>query len=196
MPAITLHGEFVDLVPLRPAHAALTLRWRHSDRAVHLNRGAATVEQQAAWIVSRPASEYNFVIALKDGRAVGTVSLTGIDLQHRHGEPGRFLIGEEAAVRGVPAAVEAMKLLYGLCFDTLGLVRVHGNIAEANLAMMKWQKFLGMKEEGRWRRHFFIDGRFQDAVLFAMLDDEYRSTALPRMNALIAAARPRQPLPA
>ena len=73
MPALTLNGEFVDLVPLTPAHAALTFAWRQGQRAANLNRGAATVAQQAAWIAGRPDAEYNFVIRLKDGREVGMV---------------------------------------------------------------------------------------------------------------------------
>ncbi len=46
-----------------------------------------------------------------------------------------------------------------------------------------------MVEEGRLRRHLFIDGAWQDAVCLGLLDEEYRSVSLPRMNALISAAR-------
>jgi len=191
MPALTLHGEFVDLRPLVPDDAALTLRWRMDERAANLNRGAETVAQQAAWIAGRPASEYNFVICLKDGRGVGMVSVSNINPVNLHCEPGRFLIGEADAVRGIPVAVEAMKLVYELVFEQLGLQRVFGTIVSNNTLMMKWQKFLGMKEEGRMRRHYFINGQFQDAVMFGMLVEEFRAEALPRMNALIAAARPR-----
>ena len=189
MPNLTLKGEFVDLVPLGVEHASLTFAWRQSERAAKLNRSAPSVELQTAWIASRPASEFNFIIALKDGHAVGMVSVIGIDTLHRHCEPSRFLIGDEAAVRGIPVAVEAMKLVYALIFDELKLSRVFGHMASDNLLMMKWQRFLGMKEEGRLRRHYFINGHFQDAVLFGMLDEEYRSQALPRMNSLIAAGR-------
>ncbi len=185
----TLEGEFVNLRPLTPDDAALTFRWRQSERAANLHRGAQSIEQQAAWLASRPASEYNFIIVLKNGLPVGMVSVSGIDKVHRHAEPGRFLIGDEDAVRGIPAAVEAMKLVYGLVFDELKLLRVYGTIASDNVLMMKWQKFLGMKEEGRLRNHYFLNGHFQDAVMVGMLADEYRNIALPRMNALIAAGR-------
>ncbi len=186
---ITLKGEFVNLRPLTPDDAALTFRWRQSDRAANLNRGAQTVEEQAAWLASRPPSEYNFIIVLKSGTPVGMVSVSGIDMVHRHAEPGRFLIGDEEAVRGIPAAVEAMKLVYELVFDELQLLRVYGTIAAANGLMMKWQTFLGMREEGRLRNHYFLNGHFQDAVMVGMLADEYRKIALPRMNSLIAAGR-------
>jgi diamine N-acetyltransferase len=186
---LTLQGEFVDLRPLQPEDAALTLGWRQSARAANLNRGAQTVAQQAAWIASRPAAEYNFIIALKSGEAVGTLSLVDIEPEHRRAEPGRFLIGEEEAVRGIPVAAEAMKLLYALAFDQLELLRVHGHVASENVQMIKWQKFLGMREEGRLRQHLFINGRFQDAVMIGMLVQEYREVALPRLNAMIAAGR-------
>lgn len=187
----TLRGEFVDLRPLVPEDAEMTLRWRQGVRAANLNQGATTVEQQRAWIAGRPAAEYNFIIQLKSGTPVGMVSVAGVDTTHRHCEPGRFLIGNEDAVRGIPAAVEAMKLVYELVFDQLQLLRVWGTIASDNVLMIKWQKFLGMKEEGRLRRHYYINGHFQDAVMFGMLADEYRTNALPRMNALIAAGRSR-----
>jgi len=181
----TLLGVFVDLRPLVAGDAEATLRWRQSERARLLNRGAATVEQQAAWIAGRPASEHNFIITLKDGRAVGALSLVGIDAGNRHAESARFLIGEEAAVRGIPAAVEAMKLLYQHAFDTLGLTRIFGTIAAGNKRMITWQKFLGMREEGRMRRHYLLNGAYQDAVMLGLLEDEYRNDALPRMDAMI-----------
>jgi RimJ/RimL family protein N-acetyltransferase len=189
VPALTLCGEFIDLVPLTTAHAAITLAWRQSQRAANLNQGSATVDQQAAWIAARPNAEYNFIIRLKRGKEVGMLSVTGIDPVHSHCEPGRFLIGDEAAVRGVPAAAEAMKLVYDLVFERLGLQRAYGTVASDNTLMIKWQKFMGMTEEGRLRRHFYINGRFQDAVCLGILAEEYRNRALPRMNSLIAAAR-------
>lgn len=186
---VKLEGEFVTLRMMRADDAAQTFAWRQADRARLLNAGAATVEQQAAWIASRPASEYNFIIELKDGRAIGMLSLVGINQVNRHAETGRFLIGDEAAAQGVPAAVEAMKLLYQFAFDQLDLVRLHGTVASGNPLMVKWQKYLGMKEEGRMRSHYFIDGKWQDAVILGLLVEEARAQSYPRMNALITAAR-------
>jgi diamine N-acetyltransferase len=183
-----LRGDFVTLRPLRVADAELTFGWRSAQRARFLNAGAQTVQEQADWIAGRPDSEFNFVIELTDGRPVGMLSLTAVDHANRRGEPGRFLIGDEAAVHGVPAAVEAMQLLYRLAFDELGLVRLCGIVVAGNTLMTKWQKFLGMREEGRLRNHFFMDGRFHDGIYLGLLVEDYRTTTLPRMNALIAAA--------
>ena len=188
-----LHGEFVVLRPLRIEDAALTHQWRLSDRAQHLNGAAASVEDQARWIAARPAGEFNYVIQLKDGAPIGMLSLVNIDMDNRRAESARFLIGDETAARGVPAAVEAMKLLYELAFDRLGLERVHGIVAEPNHLMVKWQKFLGMKEEGRFRRHFLMDGEFQDAIALSLLADEHRAVARLRMLGLIKLGRSGHP---
>ncbi len=181
-----LHGQYVVLRPLRVDDAELTLTWRLSDRAALLNTGALSVAEQAEWIASRPKTELNFVIQLRSGQPVGMLSLVAIDEVNRRAEPARFLIGEPDAVRGLPVAVESMKLLYQLAFDQLKLKKIHGTVVDDNRLMLKWHKYLGMKEEGRLRQHYFIGGRFRDAICVGMLEDEYRTVALPRMNALIA----------
>jgi RimJ/RimL family protein N-acetyltransferase len=180
-----IHGHHVTLRPLVAEDAALTLAWRLSDRTTYLNRGAGTLAEQVAWIESRPPNERNFVIELRSGTPVGMVSLIAIDPANRRAEPARFLIGEPDAVRGIPVAVEAMQLIYALAFDELHLQRVYGTVASDNRLMIKWQRSFGMQEEGRLRRHLFLDGRFQDAVCLGLLEEEYRAVALPRMNALI-----------
>jgi diamine N-acetyltransferase len=198
----TLEGRHVRLRRLRVEDAALTLRWRSSERAALLNRGAETVEAQAAWIASRGGRELNFVIELRDARPVGMLSLVDVDLVHGRAEPARFLIGEPAAVEGVPAAVEAMLLLYELAFERLGLRRLYGTVASGNPLMLKWQKYLGMREEGRLRAHLLLDGRIQDAVCLGLLAEEWRAVARPRMRALVLAgtggapAAARSPSPA
>ena len=184
-----LAGEFVTLRALREADAELTLGWRLSDRAALLNPGARTVEEQAAWIRTRPGNEFNFVIDLAGGRPVGMLSLVNVDTHNLHGESARFLIGDEEAVKGIPAAVEAMKLLYEFAFGPLGLERVWGLVVSENRGMAKWQRYLGMVEEGRLRRHYHFHGEFQDAIVLGILADEFAAKARPRMEALIAAGR-------
>ena len=186
-----LEGEFIRLRPLQVSDAVLTYQWRHAARAKYLNKAASSILDQAKWIESRPTSEQNFIIELNSGLPVGMISLVNIDHVNHHAESSRFLIVDEEAVKGIPAAVESMKLLYELAFDELNLVRISGIVAENNSLMIKWQKYLGMKEEGRLRKHLYQDGQYIDAVCLGVLVDEYRKITAPRMNVLIAAARQR-----
>lgn len=184
-----LQGIFVDLRPLAEGDAAITCNWRAAERARHLNQGAQTPEDQARWIASRPQSEHNFIIQLKSGQPVGMLSLVDVDNRNSRAETGRFLIGEEGVVKGQPVAVEAMALLYDFAFNDLGLVRLYGTIAASNTLMIKWQKFLGMKQEGVLRNHYRIGGEFQDAVAMGILEDEYRTVFLARAKVLMAAGK-------
>lgn len=181
-----LQGQYVVLRPLRIEDAELTLRWRRGARGRLLNPGAASLFEQTRWIAARPKGEFNFIVELRSGQPVGMLSLINIDNVNRRAEPARFLIGEPDSIRGMPVAIEAMLLLYELVFDHLDLRRVYGTVAADNRLMVKWQKYLGMKEEGRLRQHYFLDGRVQDAVCLGMLEEEYREIALPRMRALVA----------
>jgi diamine N-acetyltransferase len=185
----SLKGEFVRLRPLDILDAEITCRWRNDTRAVYLNRTAESTESQARWIESRPTGEFNFVIELKSGQPVGMLSLLNLDLANRHAESGRFLIGDENAAKGAPVAAEAMKLLYQLAFETLNLHRIHGLVNAQNTLMIKWQKYLGMREEGRLREHYWTPTGFADAVALGLLEKDYRAMTLPRMNGLIALGR-------
>lgn len=185
---ITLRGTHVVLRPLAIGDAAMTFAWRQGARASHLNRPPATISDQEQWIARRPTSEYNFIIERLDQRPVGMISLTNIDRAHLHAMPGRFLIGDATAVHGVPAAAEAMALVLALAFDKLGMHRIHGTIASDNGLMIKWQKHIGLREEGRLRDHYYIGGHYQDAVCMGLLVDEYRSLTAPRLAALVRMA--------
>ena len=187
-----LTGKYVYLRPLTPDDADTTQRWRTSGRAFLLNKGAQSVAEQRTWIRSREkyvetGAEYNFIQVLTHtGQQVGMISLVGVDLVHRHAEPAHLLIGEEDAVKGMPVAFEATKLIYQLAFDTLGLHRVYGPIASGNKGMLRYHLNLGMTEEGRQRDHYFLNGKWHDAVLVGMLEDEYHAVALPKLNRMIA----------
>ena len=81
-----------------------------------------------------------------------------------------------------------MKLLYHVAFDQLGLHRVYGSVIEDNPRMLKKQKYLGMRVEGRLREHILINDRLQDVIIVGILESEFREVALPRMAGLIALA--------
>ncbi len=188
-----LNGKFINLRLIESDDALITFNWRSSERASLLNGGAKTVNDQKEWIKSRPKNEFNFIIELKNKSPVGMLSLINLNIINKNAETARFLIGDEDAVKGVPAAVEAMKLIYGFAFDDLNLVRLYGTVASENSLMVKWQKYLGMKEEGRMRNHYFINDNWQDAIVLGLLVDEYRTQSLPRMNALMSVSS-RNPL--
>jgi RimJ/RimL family protein N-acetyltransferase len=180
-----LEGKYINLRKLASSDAEKTFKWRHSSRANLLNKGAESVEGQRKWIESRSDSEINFMIELKNSTQVGMISLIAINLINKNAESARFLIGEEEQSQGIPVAIESMMLLYRYAFETLGLERIYGTVLEENTAMLKWQKFFGMSEEGVMRKHYYINGKYQDAIMVGILKNEYLSKALPKMRLLV-----------
>jgi RimJ/RimL family protein N-acetyltransferase len=142
-----LKGRYVTLRPITPDDAEITQKWRTSGRAYLLNKGAQTVKEQRAWIMSRPASEIDWIQEV-DGKPVGMIALVDIDHVHSRAEAGHFLIGEPELVLGKPVAAEATRLLYEYAFDFLHLHKVYGILSAENEKMIVWNKFLGMVGKG------------------------------------------------
>jgi diamine N-acetyltransferase len=183
--SMVLRGSNVTLRPLRVTDAEMTLRWRNSPRAFLLNPGARTVQQQRAWIAARPNTEYNFIIELGMKEPVGMLSLVDIDFQHRRAEPAHFLIGEPDLVKPYGPgciAAEAELLLFELAFDTLGLHRLDGTMAEDNTGMIAWNRYIGFREEGRLKHYYWLDGHWQDCVRMGLLEYAFRTYTIPRLR--------------
>lgn len=203
-------GRYVTLRPLTPDDAEITQRWRTSGRAFLLNKGAQSVAEQRTWIRSREkyveaGTEYNFVMVLsprpshfatgaivpeelrRQPQPVGMISLVDIDMTHKRAEAAHFLIGEEGAVKGMPVAFEAVKLLYELAFDTLGLERLWGPVASGNRGMLTFHKYMGYRECGRLPSHYILNGLYHDAIFIQLDVDTYRAVTLPKLNRLIGA---------
>src|SRR5437879_929157 len=94
----------------------------------------ATREQELAWIIrgTRDQSQANFVIVSRanPGEALGTISLTDIDMRSRRAEYGRLFIS--AGHRGIGAARRASRLLLDYAFRELNLRRVYLRVFSTN----------------------------------------------------------------
>ncbi len=177
------------LRPIESHDASLTFNWRTSDKGALLGGAPASLEAQAAWIQSRPESEFNWVIELASSRQpVGMLSLTNVDTRNRNAQTGRFIIGRDDLVRGKPVAVEAMFLLYCFAFEDLGLHRLYGYIRADNRRMIKWQQYLGMQQEGVWREHLTSGEDFSDAILLGLLARDFAGGVKNRMARMIKMA--------
>jgi RimJ/RimL family protein N-acetyltransferase len=181
-----LQGKYVTLRPITPDDAAITQKWRTGGRAYLLNKGAQTVDQQRHWIETRPPSEIDWIQVVSTF-PVGMIALVDLDMSHLRAEAGHFLIGEPEIVRpfGTKIAAEATALMYAYAFDMLGLHRLYGVLAADNERMLRWNKYLGMREEGRQKDHYYLDGHWQDGVLVGLAEEDYRAITIPRLRALI-----------
>lgn len=181
-----LKGKVATLRPLTVEDAEVTFKWRQSDRAKLLQRGAQTVEQQRGWIASKVGtSELNFIMEYRE-RPVGMIALLDISQAHGSAQMGRLLVGEEQWVGKAPVAFEAELMLCDHAFEVMKLHKVYGDIMEDNHGMLKMRRYLGYSQDGILRHHYNYDGVYKNTVAVSILEEEYRSVCRPKLQQLIA----------
>ena len=111
--------------------------------------------------------EYDIVVPTT---LVGVCGLTSIDLRHRTAEFS-VLIHPEHQRKGYGEDALSCLLHYG--FDHLNLHRIWGETFEGNPGMRLYDK-LGFKLEGRAREAYYKEGAYHDALVYGMLQHEWK----------------------
>jgi [ribosomal protein S5]-alanine N-acetyltransferase len=133
----------------------------------------AHIERCMAAAAAEPRNVYDLGIVLKDeGRVIGGCTLHVYDTQSRQAAFS-YLLGRHYWGRGY--ATEAMRALLGFGFDTLGIHRAHDACDAENLASARVMEKLGMRREGHQRQVEWDGERWADALLYAILEDEWRA---------------------
>lgn len=121
---------------------------------------------------------YSFELAIVENvsqKLIGHGFLRVTHPRNREGEVGYFL-NKEFWDKGY--TTEAVQTLLKFGFERLGLHRIFGTCHPDNIGSARVMEKVGMKYEGRLRDHKFIprEGRFRDSLLYAILEDEWRTT--------------------
>ena len=170
---VILKGRLITLRPLRTSDAELTFQWRHSERAQYLNSGAASVEAQREWILRNAQSgDMNFIIEYQK-ISVGMIALVDINHIHHSFSVGRLLIGDEATVGNAPVVFDAETILLDYAFETLNMHSMYGEVMGTNTGVLKLRKYLHYQQAGVYKEHYYVDGKYVDAILFSLLKDDY-----------------------
>jgi RimJ/RimL family protein N-acetyltransferase len=117
------------------------------------------------------AETLSFAIESLAGEFVGWANLFVGEGRH-----GRFSVGmsnfQEHQRMGY--AVEAMRLLLLYGFNELRCHKCNSACLDINTASIALHKKLGFVEEGRRREVVYMNGQYQDDVLFGLTEHEYR----------------------
>jgi len=142
------------------------------DTRPFLGRAAETRDDVVAEIArsEREPAAYGRFIVEEDGEPVGTVGLTVENERHRIAEVGRFAI--HPRFRGRRIGDEAARAFQRHMLVDLGFHRIELQIYAFNERAIAHAERSGFVREGVKRRAYFRDGRWQDAVLFSLLEDE------------------------
>ena len=106
------------------------------------------------------------------GMVIGDVVLFRQSQEHRQGEIG-YIFHPDHGGRGY--ATEAARAMLGLGFEACGLHRIVGRIDARNAPSARVLERLGMRREAHFVQNEMIKGEWTDEVVYAMLEDEWRS---------------------
>jgi len=122
----------------------------------------------------RPRTQYRLAVVLRETSAViGGCALNGTtDPAAQEGGIGFYL---SQSCWGSGYATEAATALAAFGFETLNLHRIYGDCAPGNGASAQVMRKIGMRQEGHQRENFWTGDGWQDSLLFAILDHEWKS---------------------
>jgi len=176
-----LKREDGSLRRLIEADLDIVLTWRNADpiRSVMYNDHIITPSEHKQWFarLEESSSSVHLIFELK-GRPVGTVYYSDIDRMNRKCFWG-FYLGEE----GLPSATGLLMGILGMgyAFGTLQMHKLCGETFSFNRRGNAFFKKLGFRQEGLFREHILKNGVYEDVILYALLEDEWK-TALAHIE--------------
>lgn len=170
-PTTLLHGTLVDLRPLEEDDAPLLYRWANDPATVGAfdalqPRTLAQVQRQIAEQHALTEEGGEFLIARKDGTAVGTVQCRRVG--YGRYSPA-FNIGVEVAFdqRGHGYGAEAQRLLADFLLYVFPIGRVEASADVENMPEQRALEKAGFTREGVARAASWRGDRWHDMVVYS-----------------------------
>jgi RimJ/RimL family protein N-acetyltransferase len=137
-----------------------------------------SVEQASAWIQrtieqSRSGEGYFFAVCeLGDDRFIGTTWLKDVHQMDANAELAIYMDRDHI---GSGWGTDAQRALLAFGFGTLGLERIWLTVSAGNARAIRSYEKVGFVREGVMRRSFRVGGQMQDALLMAIVRDEWEA---------------------
>jgi ribosomal-protein-alanine N-acetyltransferase len=115
----------------------------------------------------------NFQIVEKESNTIiGNCGFHSWNPQHHRAEVGYALNSDEFKNKGFMKEALQKVIEYG--FQELDLNRIEALIDENNTPSKKLLHHFGFTREGNLRGHYWVNGVFEDSVLYSLLKSEYK----------------------
>ncbi len=158
-----------DIVPF---HVAATESIEHMHEFMPWCHPEYSIQESESWVTSRneswaSADEYSFIVySIESNELLGGVAINQINSAHKIGNIG-YWVRKQALNRGV--ATEAVSLVSGFGFDTLGLNRLEIVTLPNNVASNKVAEKAGAKFECIMQKRLLVHGKALDACMYSLV---------------------------
>jgi RimJ/RimL family protein N-acetyltransferase len=143
-----------------------------SDPPLTFDECAEAVRARTAHIAFTGEGD-KLVLALErqdDARLIGEVSLIWRSLPDLQAEIG-YILHPDAHGQGY--ASEAAHALLAFGFEVMGLHRIYARCDARNVSSARVMRRLGMRQEAHLREHMQVKGRWDEELIFAILEREW-----------------------
>ena len=146
--------------------------WTHrTEDDVRAFVGAFVAQQE-----ERPRRKFQLALVLKgDGRLIGSGGVRVRDPEGRQADIG-YELDPHSWGRGL--ATEAARELLRFGFEDLRMHRVSGDCVADNAASARVMEKIGMRREALLREQAWYKDRWWDALVYAVLEDEWRAARM------------------
>lgn len=120
--------------------------------------------------------EFSFgIYDIESDKLIGHISLYGIKRLPYSSAFVGYSMDQHFVGRGI--ATEALQLVLKLAFTSVKLHRVEAYIAPSNLSSIRVIEKCGFEQEGLLRKLIYINGKWEDHYMYAILKEDYKQTS-------------------
>ena len=148
--------EIIQIIRLESEAAYQTLLKKHEGGMASYNRSLVMFQ----------------MIEGTSNTVIGGCGLHNWFPDHRRAELGYSIDKEEFKQQGFMKEAVAFVLDFG--FKEMDLHRIEALVSPANAPSLKLVKHFGFREEGLMQEHYFVNGKFDDSVIFGLLRKNYQ----------------------
>ena len=174
-----MQGKLVRLRAYEKSDADALFRW-FSDEDVTRWLGPPNFPSRAhqeRFIESTSASSDEakyFAIETLDGKLIGDCGLRFIDWKSRKAE--FFITIGEKEFWGKGFGSDALRIIIRLAFDKMNLNRLWLSVLVDNPRAVRCYEKCGFVREGLLRQESYVDGKYRDVLMMALLREDYHRT--------------------
>ncbi|WP_438431490.1 GNAT family N-acetyltransferase [Gorillibacterium sp. sgz500922] len=139
--------------------------WRLMSRPEETAAFVDTMLQREAAGTHRYAS----IVEKSTQTVIGTAMLFNFDQEANRAELGYVL---HRGYWGKGYGTECVALATGFAFDVLKLHKLQASVVDANVGSARVLEKNGYRLEGRLTDHYYLEGRYLDALLFGRIQDQ------------------------
>jgi RimJ/RimL family protein N-acetyltransferase len=178
-----MQGELVRLRGLEKSDAAAMLRWASDEDVVRWHGPPdwpASLAQQEHYIervTAADSADKAFAIETLEGVLVGDCGLRKIDWKSRKAE--FFITIGEKQHWDKGFGTDTLKLIVRLAFDKMNLNRLWLTVLADNQRAVRCYEKCRFVREGLLRQESFVDRKYRDVYLMALLRDDYEAAPRP-----------------